>query len=103
VGRVIQAIRVELVERGRTIDDDHYGATIPCRVGELDGALAGRFERACGDVIVTGAAAAIVARAREYIAAGATKLVLIPLARGTSDVRGQTERLIAEVLPEIEN
>jgi len=30
--------------------------------------------------VVTGAAAAVLARAREYIAAGATKLVLIPLA-----------------------
>jgi len=102
VGRVIAAIRSELERSGRTIDPDHYGATIPCRIGELDAALAGRFGRAGGEVVVAGAAAAVIARAREYVAAGATKLVLIPLARGTRDVMEQAERLIAEVLPAIE-
>jgi len=102
VGRVIAAIRTELERTGRTIDPDHYGATLPCRIGELDPALAGRFGRAGPNVVVTGTAADVIARAREYVAAGATKLVLIPLALGTRELMEQAERLIAEVLPAIE-
>ena len=102
VGRVIAAIRAALAGSGRTIDPDHYGATIPCRIGGPDPALTGRFGRAGGGVVVAGPAAAVVARAHEYVAAGASKLVLIPLARGTRDFSEQAERLIAEVLPAIE-
>jgi len=103
VGRVIAAIRVELALRSRTIDPDHYGATIPCRIGAPDALLGERFARAGAGAVPTGAPEVIVARAREYLAAGATKLVLIPLARGTRDFTGQAERLVGEVLPAIEN
>jgi probable F420-dependent oxidoreductase len=102
VKRVIAAIQAELRERGRTIDPDHYGATIPCRVGEPDPALRERSGRA-GAGLAGGTTAAIVARAREYLAAGAAKLVLIPLARGTRDFTDQAERLVAEVLPALES
>jgi len=81
VARVISAIRAELARTGRSIDPDHYGATLPVRAGEAGGVLA---------------------RAREYLAAGATKLVLIPLARGTRDFDGLAERLVAEVIPTLE-
>ena len=83
VGRVIAAIRAELAASGRMIDPDHYGATALCPPDE--------------------SAAATLARAREYLAAGATKLVLIPLARGTRDFLDQAERLVGEVLPAVEN
>ena len=46
VARMIAAIRSELELRGRTIDPDHYGATLPCRIGAPDASLAGRFGRA---------------------------------------------------------
>jgi probable F420-dependent oxidoreductase len=101
VKRVIAAIRAELGRTGRTIDPDHYGATIPCRIGEPDATLAGRFARS-GAQLATGSAAAIVARAREYLPAGATKLVLIPLARGTAELMDQAERLAGEVIPAVE-
>jgi hypothetical protein len=87
----------------RAVYPDPYGATIPCRIGEPDAAVAGRFGRAGGAGVVTGAAATVIARARESIAAGATKLVLIPLARGTRELMDQAERLIGEVLPAIES
>jgi alkanesulfonate monooxygenase SsuD/methylene tetrahydromethanopterin reductase-like flavin-dependent oxidoreductase (luciferase family) len=101
VARVIAAIRAELERTGRTIDPDHYGATLPCRIGEPDAGLAGRFTRS-GARIAAGPAGALVASAREYLAAGATKLVLIPLARGTAELMGQVERLAGEVIPELE-
>jgi len=81
VARVIAAIRAELRQTGRAIDPDHYGATLPVRADE------------------TGA---VIARAREYLAAGATKLVLIPLARGTQRFMDQAEQLMAEAIPAIE-
>jgi alkanesulfonate monooxygenase SsuD/methylene tetrahydromethanopterin reductase-like flavin-dependent oxidoreductase (luciferase family) len=83
VGRVIAAIRAELGKTGRQIDLDHYGATLPCRAGD--------------------APAAVLARAREYLAAGATKLVLIPLVRGTAAFLTEAERLAADVIPALEN
>lgn len=101
VTRVIAAIHAELAKSGRTIDPDHYGATLPCRIGEPDPAFAGRFARA-GAQLATGSAAAVVARAREYLAAGATKLVLIPLARGTAELMDQVERLAGEVIVAVE-
>jgi alkanesulfonate monooxygenase SsuD/methylene tetrahydromethanopterin reductase-like flavin-dependent oxidoreductase (luciferase family) len=103
VARVVAAIRAELAATGRTIDDDHYGATLPCRVGAPDGALAERFGRARAGLVATGAPGELVARARAYLAAGASKLVLIPLARGTADVLDQAERLVAEVIPALES
>jgi probable F420-dependent oxidoreductase len=103
VGRVIAAIRAELAASGRTIDADHYGATIPCRIGEPDAALGERFARAGAGAVPTGAPEVVLARAREYLAGGATKLVLIPLARGTRDLLDQAERLVGEVLPAIES
>jgi hypothetical protein len=101
VARVIAAIRVELARRAREIDPGHYGATLPCRLGEADAALAGRFARAGGQ-LATGSADAVLARARAYLAAGASKLVLIPLARGTADLFEQLERLAGEVVPALE-
>jgi probable F420-dependent oxidoreductase len=101
VARVVGAIRAELERTGRTIDPDHYGATLPCRIGEPDAQLANRFARA-GAQIAAGPAAAIVARAREYLAAGASKLVLIPLARGTADLMAAVEQLAGEVIPALE-
>jgi len=101
VRRVIAAIQAELAQSGRTIDSDHYGATLPCRIGEPDAALAERFARA-GAQLAVGSPAAIVARARAYLAAGATKLVLIPLARGTAALTDQAERLAGEVIAPLE-
>ena len=83
VGRVIAAIQAELANNGRRIDPDHYGATLVCRADD--------------------SSAASLARAREYLAAGATKLVLIPLVRGTAAFLGRAERLAAEVLPALES
>jgi hypothetical protein len=37
----------------------------------------------------------------EYVAAGASKFVLRPLALGDAEMLDQTERLIAEVLPRV--
>ena len=48
-----------------------------------------------------GDADAIVARVDEYVAAGASKFVLRPLALGDAEMADQTARLVAEVLPRV--
>src|SRR5437016_926604 len=104
---VVAAIKRAAAEAGRTIDDDHYGAGIPYRFGRADDpALVPLFEaykkrtgREPRDYFAIGDAEAIVARIADYVAAGISKFILRPAARGDEEIMAQTRRLIAEVLP----
>ena len=111
VGEVIAGIRRELETTGRHIDDDHYGATLLFRFGSWDDpevaqAAAARSRRASGtsprDFLAVGDAGLIEARIREYVEAGASKYVLIPLAQGDEALLEQTRRLVSEVMPAVE-
>ena len=92
---------------GRAIDDDHYGAGIPFRFGRADDPGLGRLfdayrKRTGRDPLryfAIGDAAAIVERIAAYVAAGISKFILRPAARGDDDIMAQTRRLIEEVLP----
>ena len=105
----IAAIRTALVETGRGIDTDHYGAGIPFRFGRSDDpgvkaaseAYRARTGRDPAGYFAIGDAGTIVARIAEYVAAGVSKFILRPVARGDGDVLGQTRRLIEEVLPAV--
>ena len=50
-----------------------------------------------------GTTAELTARLREYVAVGASKFVLFPIANGEQDMVDQTRRVIEEVKPLIEN
>jgi alkanesulfonate monooxygenase SsuD/methylene tetrahydromethanopterin reductase-like flavin-dependent oxidoreductase (luciferase family) len=112
IGPVIAAIRAELTNVGRAIDPDHYGATLPFHFGSPDEPFVSRFAsavraRGAGDdgdepLLFVGKPSELIERLRRTIAAGATKFVLIPLARGTRDVFAQLDRLAAEVMPVVE-
>jgi probable F420-dependent oxidoreductase len=105
----IAAIRAAAVAEGRTIDDDHYGAGIPFRFGRADDpglaplydAYRKRTGRDPADYFAVGNAAAIVERIARYVAAGVSKFILRPAAKGDDDVLAQTRRLIEEVLPAV--
>ena len=107
VGRVIAAIRAALVETGRSIDEDHYGAAFAFRFGGRDdpgvAKVVTHYEARTGrDAAVHfafGDAAAIVERIERYVEAGASKFILRPAADGDEDVYAQTRRLVDEVLP----
>jgi len=109
VATIIDGIRTATVETGRTIDEDHYGAAFPFRFGPADGAglerLLDAWRKRTGrdphEYFVIGDAAAIVERIAAYIAAGASKFILRPLARGDDEMLAQTRRLIDEVLPQV--
>jgi len=109
-GEVIADIRAEASKTGRSIPDDHYGATIAFRFGRPDDpaveqAAAARRRTTASDPrdrLAVGDARAIRARVAEYVAAGASKFVMIPLARGDDDLLDQSRRLVAEVVPALE-
>jgi len=106
-GRVVAAIRAAVAEAGRTIDDDHYGASFPYYFGRPDDpplrhAMEAYRKRTGRDPLgyfAVGDAAAIVRRIAEYVSAGVSKFVLRPVGSGNDEVLGQTRRLVDEVLP----
>ncbi len=107
IGAVVAAIRDAAIAAGRPIDDDHYGAGIPFRFGRADdpglGRLFDAYRRRTGrDPLVhfaIGDAAAIVERIAAFAAAGISKFILRPAARGDDEMLAQTRRLVEEVLP----
>jgi probable F420-dependent oxidoreductase len=110
VDAVIEAIRKALLATGRRIEPDHYGASVAFHFGSWDDpdlerlvsartGRAGRPEQARAQLAV-GDARAILARLREYRDAGASKFVLLPLARDDAALLEQTRRLADEVIPE---
>jgi probable F420-dependent oxidoreductase len=106
---VIAAIREAATAEGRAIDDDHYGAGIPFRFGRpddpgLDRLFEAYRKRTGRDPLryfAIGGAEAILDRIAAYVAAGVSKFILRPAARGDEEMLAQTRRLIEEVLPRV--
>jgi probable F420-dependent oxidoreductase len=107
-GRIVAAIKKAVVEAGRSIDHDHYGAGLPFYFGKpgdtaVTGAMAAYTKRTGKDAngyFAIGDACAIRARISEYVAVGIEKFILRPV--GTGDqVMAQTRQLIEQVLPHI--
>jgi probable F420-dependent oxidoreductase len=107
-GRVVAAIKKALVEAGRSIDEDHYGAAFPfyfggASDGPVSGAMAAYAKRTGRDAstyFAIGGAQAIRDRVAAYTAVGIEKFILRPVGSG-DEVIAQTKRLIEEVLPYI--
>ncbi len=104
---VIDGIQEQLETTGRRIDPDHYGATVPFLMGSDDHPLLKRFSQAAGGadakkIVAVGDSKVLIDRIRQYLEAGASKFVLLPLARSEKEIREQTERVLAEVVPVVE-
>ena len=105
--QIVAAIQKAAAEEGRSIDDDHFGAGIPFRFGSPDepglqplfDAYRKRTGRDPADYFAIGDATAIVDKIGEFVAAGVSKFILRPAAKGDDDIMAQTRRLIGEVLP----
>lgn len=112
VGQAISTIRTEATAVGRKIDDDHFGASLACRIGSFDDEPVQRFplvrNAGIGDeidlkpLLCVGSVREIIERLEAYKAAGASKFVLIPIALGDADVFDQTRRMCEEVLPVVQ-
>ena len=107
VAAVIAGIKAALRETGRAIEEDHYGAAFGFRFGSPDdpgvAKVMDQYRTRTGrdprDSFAIGNAATILERLQAYIAAGASKFILRPVAVGDADMLAQTQRLIREVLP----
>ncbi len=108
-------IEAALAETGRSIAPDHYGTSLPLRIGaESDPAVQAARARLIARMpeqdrssleqsFAIGAPDAIVALLQGYVAAGIHKFVVLPLVRDADDLMAQTELLVRNIIPQIEN
>lgn len=104
---MVKGIKAALDDIGRTIDDDHYGASFSFRFGDPGSeparrAAAGLEARLGQDpsrFMVAGDAGDVIARIDEYIEAGISKFVMLPIAQNGEDMMAQTRRFIDEIQP----
>jgi len=109
IAPVIAGIKQALVQTGRAIDADHYGAGFAFRFGGWDDTpvvrnldfLSKRVRDDPRGYVAVGGAPEILLRIREFIDAGAHKFILRPIAGSAEEMQQQTEFLISEVLPEV--
>jgi alkanesulfonate monooxygenase SsuD/methylene tetrahydromethanopterin reductase-like flavin-dependent oxidoreductase (luciferase family) len=107
VGKVIAAIKRAVVEAGRTIDEDHYGAAFPFYFGSpgdgvLSAAMAAYQKRTGRDpsgYFAIGDEKVILDRGAEYVAVGVEKFILRPVGPDGDAIIAQTRKLIEKVLP----
>jgi probable F420-dependent oxidoreductase len=106
--RVVAAIKKALPEAGRSIDEDHYGASFPYHFGSPGDAVVGRAMEAYAKrtgrdpsrQFAVGDANTILDRVGEYVAGGVCKFILRPIGTG-EQVLAQTRLLIEQVLPQV--
>ncbi len=113
VALAIDGIRTEAKRFGRKIDDDHFGASLAYRIGspEDDAVVNSPFVKRTGigeemdlnPLFCIGTEQDLIARLEAYVAVGASKFVLFPIAAGEKDVFDQTRRVIDAVIPAIES
>ncbi|MDD9902703.1 MAG: LLM class flavin-dependent oxidoreductase [Rhodospirillaceae bacterium] len=110
VAPVIAGIKEAAKEAGRPIDADHFGASFPFRFGDgTDDATKRQIEafrkrpglkdRDPNHYFAIGDTEDVIAKLREFVAAGAFKFVMRPIANNDDEMMSQTQRLIDEVFP----
>ena len=113
VKKVIRGIKTEASRCGRNIDNDHYGASLAFRIGDIndDAVVNSPFVKRTGigedldinPLISIGTTKELLMRLREYVEVGASKFVLFPIVDSWKDMVMQTRLVIEEVKPQIEN
>ncbi|MBW1882648.1 MAG: LLM class flavin-dependent oxidoreductase [Deltaproteobacteria bacterium] len=98
----VQAIREEGRRIGRSIPDDHYGATILYRIGRVTKSMEGvrpEYRDLIERVQAIGGPEVVLDRLREFRNGGVCKFIAIPLADNSKDMMEQSRLLDQEVLP----
>ena len=107
--KVVSGVKVALQETGRSIDEDHYGASFLYRFGSPEDPIVARTAEgfkarikagSADRYLVAGSAEDVIRRIGEFLEAGCQKFVLLPMASGTADMMEQTRLFTEEVLPE---
>jgi len=109
-GRIVTAIKAAVIEAGRIIDEDHYGAGFAFHFGSRDAPVVGRAMdayakrtgRDAAQAFAVGHADTILARVAEYVDVGVSKFILRPLGCDDEAILAQTRLLIEQVLPHAE-
>lgn len=113
-GHARRSIEVELLGAGRVIESDHYGASLPIRIGPAnDPGVMATKERllarmpeetkgTMAESFAIGPAESVIAALRRYVAEGIEKFVVLPMAADFADLHAQTELLAREVMPHVE-
>ncbi|MEM7366250.1 MAG: hypothetical protein AAF525_19715, partial [Pseudomonadota bacterium] len=105
---MVKGIREKLPDYGRSIDDDHYGATFSFYIGRDDtdaandtrAAMVARLKKDPSPYMAVGEVSDIIDRIEAFRDAGCSKFVLMPMGRGWNEISEQTRLLIEQVLPE---
>jgi probable F420-dependent oxidoreductase len=105
---IVAAIKTAAAAAGRSIDDDHYGASFPVYFGSASEPAVQRgmqaYEKRTGrnpaGYFAVGDANTILERVGEYVAGGVQKFILRPIGPG-EQVLAQTKLLIEQVLPQV--
>jgi probable F420-dependent oxidoreductase len=109
-----RAIEAALTRTGRTIEPDHYGVTLPLRIGSPDdpAVIAARAlletrlpEAERGDLagaLAVGPPENVIAVLERHVAAGMAKFVVLPIAHDAEDLLDQTALLVRHILPAVE-
>ena len=104
--RAVLGIKDALKKTGRIIDKDHYGASFSFRFGgkeDLESRLAmKRLSNRVKDpskYLVIGDTEDIVKRIDQYVDAGCSKFVMLPIASDEKETIQQTKLVIDEILP----
>lgn len=105
-GVMVRGIKAALVDTGRSIDEDHYGASFSFYIGGENEStrlategMKARLGKDPSRFMVVGDVQAVIARVNEYIEQGCSKFVLLPIAGSTQDMLEQTRHFVDEVLP----
>ena len=113
-GEIVRRIKAALLETGRGIDPDHYGVSLPLRIGTDDDPAVLAARRRFGARMkpqeaearlasfAVGSVGHVIGLLRAFIANGIEKFVALPIAEGPADLLAQTRLLIEEVLPAVE-
>lgn len=107
---MVEGIKAALDSTGRSIDHDHYGASFSFRFGhpgedvarQTAAGLSARLNKDPSRFMVVGDAGDVIRRIREYIEAGCSKFVLLPIAGTDKEMLEQTRTFVREVQPEFE-
>jgi len=113
-GETVARIKAALAENGRHIDADHYGVTVPMRIGREDDPAVIAAKKRFSDRLkpgekqqrlssfAVGTADHVIGVLRAFVARGIGKFVAMPIASGPDDLLDQTRMLVEEILPAIE-
>jgi len=110
IAPVIAAIKNRASEFGRSIDEDHFGAGFGFRFGSPNEPIVARYNELLSKRLgkdaagysAIGGAAEMMQLVHDFRAAGVHKFVLRPIASGTQDMIEQTQRMVEQLLPDID-